>query len=1083
MRPLHLTISGFGPYAGTATVDFEVLGTSGLYLITGDTGAGKTTLFDAITYALYGEASGENRKDDMLRSKYAEPTQPTEVKLVFTCTGKVYTVTRNPRYERPKARGEGMTVQLAEAVLELPEGKPLTKIKEVNKKIEDIVKLTREQFVRIAMLAQGEFLKLLVADTEERKKIFRKLFHTDWYQTIQGRLKEETKKLRVECEATEGQLKQSITSVQLPPEEPLALAWERTTKGFISLEEILPLLKGILAHDEKKQEAMTEQRKVLEEQLSQLTQQLAEAERIQKQREKLEQVTEGLTLLREELTRLKEEAEKAGSRQGEIEALSQQIITLKNQLVGYEELEAAETALVQKQAEQKEGETESRNLLTQLDASRNLFRQQKEELAGLQNAGEQLLRLEGELVSLENRQAALDRLNDKWNDYREALSQYETSEKELAAEGKVLLQLKETMEGEQAEYNALQPVPETLKDREYEREQLYNRQKELKTLQERFSARQKRAKELDAAQTVFRQRQAEADKANEAWQRLNRAFLSGQAGILAENLRVGEPCPVCGSLEHPHPAVKSVEVPSEDEIKKAEADSQTAWNKAAEASKKAGEVKTLLEAETAALEELADRLLDGCTLPLLETGMKEAENETAEALKGLDQEIEALKSSLARRTELEQLLENRQEERETLTLRIQEEKEAQAGALAALTVSRQDAEAEAASLLPKDSDEPLEVRLVESVGSVREALASKKAEVQAESARKERKEQLEHELPASETQIKALEAQEQAQKVRLAALGSELDALNAQTEKLRENLPFADREEAEQEIKGLEAQKAGMERTIRETAEARARKLEQVRTAEGEQNALAAEIAEAPAIDLAEVISARQERQTEKEQVQQELDKVQTRLSVNRTQLSQIESAGTAQLAAERKLTMVGALSDTANGNLTGKERVMLETYVQMTWFDRILERANLRFRVMSGGQYELRRRIDGGDLRSQSGLELDVIDYYNGTTRSVKSLSGGESFKASLSLALGLSDEIQSSAGGVQLDAMFVDEGFGSLDEGSLEQAFRALAELTEGDRIVGIISHVPALKEKIDRQIVVKKERTGGSRVEIHI
>ena len=175
------------------------------------------------------------------------------------------------------------------------------------------------------------------------------------------------------------------------------------------------------------------------------------------------------------------------------------------------------------------------------------------------------------------------------------------------------------------------------------------------------------------------------------------------------------------------------------------------------------------------------------------------------------------------------------------------------------------------------------------------------------------------------------------------------------------------------------------------------------------------------------------------------------------------------------------ALSDTVNGTLSRQEKIALETYVQMACFDRIIQRANVRFMVMSGGQYELKRRTVAENNRSQSGLELDVIDHYNGSERSVKSLSGGESFKASLSLALGLSDEIQSTAGGIRLDTMFVDEGFGSLDEESLQQAIQALTGLTEGNRLVGIISHVSELKERIDKQIIVTKERTGGSHVEI--
>ena len=183
----------------------------------------------------------------------------------------------------------------------------------------------------------------------------------------------------------------------------------------------------------------------------------------------------------------------------------------------------------------------------------------------------------------------------------------------------------------------------------------------------------------------------------------------------------------------------------------------------------------------------------------------------------------------------------------------------------------------------------------------------------------------------------------------------------------------------------------------------------------------------------------------------------------------------------EKRWTLVKALSNTANGTVSGKEKIMLETYIQMTYFQRIIERANTRFLVMSGGQYELKRRKDAGNLRSQSGLELDVVDHYNGSVRSVRTLSGGESFQASLALALGLSDEIQSAAGGIQLDAMFIDEGFGSLDEEALEQAMKALKDLANGNRLVGIISHVAELKERIEKQIVVKKQKADGSTVRV--
>ena len=206
-----------------------------------------------------------------------------------------------------------------------------------------------------------------------------------------------------------------------------------------------------------------------------------------------------------------------------------------------------------------------------------------------------------------------------------------------------------------------------------------------------------------------------------------------------------------------------------------------------------------------------------------------------------------------------------------------------------------------------------------------------------------------------------------------------------------------------------------------------------------------------------------------------------SRIASNTQALANIQAKVGDLDALEKRYTWLKALSNTANGSISGKEKVMLETYIQMTYFDRIVARANTRFMIMSGGQYELKRRKEAENNRSQSGLDLDVIDHYNGTERSVKTLSGGEYFKASLSLALGLSDEIQASAGGVKLDTMFVDEGFGSLDEESLDQAMKALMSLVDGNRLVGIISHVADLKNRIDKQIIVTKEKSGGSKAQI--
>jgi exonuclease SbcC len=315
----------------------------------------------------------------------------------------------------------------------------------------------------------------------------------------------------------------------------------------------------------------------------------------------------------------------------------------------------------------------------------------------------------------------------------------------------------------------------------------------------------------------------------------------------------------------------------------------------------------------------------------------------------------------------------------------------------------------------------------------------------------------------------------------VAGLDAELVQTDLRLRQAEEKLAHPSRREAEAACLAMRQ----TQQQIRKSAEKAREDLAACRTAcaelEGRIRQLRALNEKAEAPDKDALLKEREQLKEDKKQTDERYRTVLLRLNTNRSMLSGIREKSGALEQAEKRLTWLRALSNTANGTVTGKEKIMLETYVQMTFFDRILARANTRLMVMTGGQYELRRRPEAENNRAQSGLELNVIDHYNGTERSVKTLSGGESFKASLSLALGLSDEIQSSAGGIRLDTMFVDEGFGSLDEESLAQAIRALSALTESSRLVGIISHVSELKEKIDRQIIVTKQKTGGSTVRI--
>ena len=310
---------------------------------------------------------------------------------------------------------------------------------------------------------------------------------------------------------------------------------------------------------------------------------------------------------------------------------------------------------------------------------------------------------------------------------------------------------------------------------------------------------------------------------------------------------------------------------------------------------------------------------------------------------------------------------------------------------------------------------------------------------------------------------------------------SENKSLNSRIIDLKEKLVFDSKLEASKEIQKNEAQILKIKKDIDLATKSLKECSENLASAVARNDVLLKQMEGKQEVDLEAEKIKLNELESNRIQLRKNKESIHSRIVNNKSNCNNIKLKSSELIDIEKKYTWVKALSDTANGNITGKDKIMLETYIQMHYFDRIISRANTRLMIMTGGQYDLIRREEALSKVGQSGLDLDVIDHYNGTTRSVKSLSGGESFKASLALALGLSDEIQSSAGGIQLDTMFIDEGFGSLDEDSLAQAMNALASLASSNKLIGIISHVGELKQKIDKQIIVKKDKTGGSRAEI--
>jgi len=573
----------------------------------------------------------------------------------------------------------------------------------------------------------------------------------------------------------------------------------------------------------------------------------------------------------------------------------------------------------------------------------------------------------------------------------------------ISAAEQTLKKEEELQAKQKEEYRTVETAGQLKQELLRAKDGIKQRMQVLQELQQIIRRYEEAAAELKKTQSFYAALQTRADRQQEVYAAMNRAFLQEQAGILAETLMEGMPCPVCGSKEHPMPAEASEEAPTEAQLEDAKKAMNEAMNNAAEASTRAGQQKGTCESQLEALQQKTEAVFGEEGNPAAAAGPADVEGIAKRAgeeldfcrqqMKSVDRQLEQEEENLKRKAYLDEELAQREKRAETL----------------------------------------------------KQSLSQKKQE-----------------LSSLETRAEELKKQKEAQAAQLAH-GNRAEALEE-----KEDL----QKYVEQLLEKLRKAEAYHQRCQNE-----------VTALKGRIGQLKSQLAAAEVYNLAEEEGKMAEQTREKGILLGELQQLRTRISTNETALENIRQRSGELSSLEARWTWVKALSNTANGNLKEKEKVMLETYIQMTYFDKILVRANRRLMAMTGGQYELVRRQMAENNRSQSGLELDVIDHYNGSRRSVKTLSGGESFKASLSLALGLSDEVQSSAGGIRLDTMFVDEGFGSLDEESLQQAIRTLAGLSEGNRLVGIISHVGELKEKIDKQIIVTKDRTGGSSAEIRL
>ena len=872
MKPLKLTLSAFGPYAGRTTIDFSRLCENGIFLITGDTGAGKTTIFDAISFALYGEGSGgkERRASKSFRSDYAARDTETYVELEFRHRQHTYRLKRNPVYLRQSRRGDDLVEQKAAAELtELDTGECWTGTDEVKDRAQELIGLTQDQFAQTVMIAQGDFLKILNARSDDRKKLFQQLFNTSLYADLQKKAKEKCSAAAQLQKELDLRIVTEARKISPEPEFPDRERLKQYQTDAKYADQLLETLRGLYAYETRLKKEADGQWETLDGQLKTLTAALADGRNLNQRFDEL------------------------GQWQKELDGLLQ-----------------------------KQSTVEERK--TALSAARK---------AQLLGPVDQLRRRNRQSLEAEKTQAA--RLAQEKKAQAERLPALE----ETAKQAREQLPL--------AEENA----------------QLVKR---LESCLELLEKRQKDALELERLNCLQTKALEDSDRAEREYLAVRQAYYRSQSGLLARSLREGEPCPVCGSIHHPALAALQEGGATQEQLQ------------AADDQRK-----------------------------LLEQQVQKISSRTAAARAALETLQRTLQSEGIGEEDTEQSVRRRMKEADAAARKIRETAEQ-----------------------TENQRQQCQSRL-ERAAALLEASLKKAGELEEEAARLERE----------------------------FAEGLARQGFEAEADYRAACLPAEEAERLDAAIRRYEEAKKSLNDRI---GEREAQLKGRVRA------------------DIEALLQQQKNLTEQYRQAQERSRSCDRRLTLHQEASKAIRRAAEQKKTHAEEWAVLDDLYRAMSGQLSQKVKITFETYVQQYYFKQVVAAANKRLTRMTDGMFVLRLKEEARDRRSQSGLDLDVLDRATGQWRDVSTLSGGESFLASLSLALGLSDVVQSESGGVRLEAMFIDEGFGTLDENALRNAMALLSSLADGNRMIGVISHMPELRERIDKKIVVHKKLT-GSQIEL--
>lgn len=1011
MKPLTLSMSAFGPFASTQTIDFTELGDNPLFLINGPTGAGKTTLLDGICFALYGKTTGNEREGSQMRCDMADDSLLTEVTFSFQLGSTGYRIRRVPEQERLKKSGDGSTVQKSEAQLYkiAPDGSETlivaSKVSDATAEIEALTGLDVEQFRQVMVLPQGKFRELLMADSKAREQIFSQLFQTHIYKRIEDTLKAKAADIRNLVKEQRARRDGILQTAALTSDDELAAELSRIEPEFAVATAAKDL--SVAAH------------------LAAL-----------KQRDSAQQLFAEFTRLEElqaELSRLNEQQGNIATQTARLD-IAKQALRIKPLL---------DNALSREQ--------EASLAATQRDSAQSTLDAAKLALAQAETVAQEIIPLEHKLREVEQQHSHLSALVPQ-------LAEFASLEQALAQAKEILQNTK--LQGQESK-NTLATLVEQRSHCEAQLPALQQQsEQQLATAQalqqhrhmlEQFKQWQQICAKVAHTQGLLEQVGSQGKALNTQYQEATTAYKSlqlkwfqGQAAILARELKPHEPCPVCGSSAHPQPAVSHEDLPTELQLQAAQDAEALAFDNLNKARAEYRGLQKQLETQQQQANELAAALGDKAELSL------ESHRQTLDELTLQSKQADAAAQALQR---LQQQIKTLQQQESTLTQQLELERERyreQEGKVERLSGQF----AEKALRIPE------EYRTLEVLN---QAIANNQQQL----------EQIKRQIDALRTAQQQATQQSVAAQTALSAAIERCNAtadLQAQAQqallKALDNAAFTDRDALREALltdEQMQVLAEGIENYHRHCA------LNQSQLTE-----LKTKLSESTSPDLDALEALLTERLAQLKTAEEVWSQLNTRLMLLNNTQTQLAIVDQKAKSLEDEYAVIGTLADVANGNTGNK--ISLQRFVLSVLLDDVLLAATQRLHLMSKGRYRLLRKEDRAKGNKASGLELEVEDAYTSKVRPVATLSGGESFMAALSMALGLSDVVQAYAGGIKLDTLFIDEGFGSLDQDSLELAIRTLMDLQSAGRMIGVISHVSEMKEQIGTRIDILKTSHGS-------